>query len=193
QKILKELGGDFIFFPFSLHMEYEKLKEVFLVHKPDIVVNLAQQPSAPFSHKSRIHAVHTTRGNLIGTINMLYAIKETNPEVRLIQIGSMGEYNPAVGISIPEGKFDFAYKNGVIRDAIFPRAPGSVYHASKVASTYYIDCACKWWGLSATDIMQGVVFGNWTPEIEKTELHTRLDSDEAFGTVVNRFIIQALL
>ena len=190
--IFKSLG-DFTFYKHSLHEAYDILKEVFLLHKPDIVVNLAQQPSAPYSHKSRGHAEYTTISNLIGTLNILYAMREVSPNAKLIQIGSMGEYNPAIGVEIPEGIFDFPYNGSVVRDAIFPRAPGSIYHASKVASTYYIDCACKWWGLGATDIMQGVVYGNWTPEIEETKLHTRLDSDEAFGTVVNRFIVQVLL
>ena len=192
QQKFKEIG-DFVFYHNSIEKRYDNLKEVFLLHKPDIIVNLAQQPSAPFSLKSRLLAENTTVGNIIGTLNILYAMREVCPESSLIQIGSMGEYNPAVGIDIPEGKFDFEMNGKLIKDAIFPRAPGSFYHASKVASTYYLDCASKWWGLGITDIMQGVVFGNWTPEIEETGLQTRLDSDEAFGTVVNRFIIQALL
>jgi nucleoside-diphosphate-sugar epimerase len=98
-----------------------------------------------------------------------------------------------MGIPIPEGKFDMVYKGKLIEDVIFPRQPGSFYHASKVASTYYIDCACKWWGLNATDIMQGVVYGNWTSEIEKTGINSPLYSDEAFGTVVNRFIVQTII
>jgi len=191
-EIFKEIG-DFTFYSNSMEMEYDKLKEIFFLHKPDTVVNLAQQPSAPFSQKSRRHAVETTYGNLIGTLNVLYAIKETVPNTQLIQIGSMGEYNPALGIEIPEGIFDFKHDGIEIKNAIFPRLPGSYYHASKVASTYYIDCACRWWDLNATDIMQGPVFGNWTPEIEEFNLHTRLDSDECFGTVANRFIVQALL
>jgi nucleoside-diphosphate-sugar epimerase len=185
--------GDFTFFSHSLEKEYDRLSGVFSLHKPDIIVNLAQQPSAPYSHKSRKHAIETTYGNLIGTINILYAIKEVVPGSHLIQIGSMGEYNPAIGVDIPEGIFDFNWQGKVAKGAIFPRRPGSFYHCSKVASTYYIDAACRWWGIKATDIMQGVVFGNWTPEIEETGLHTRLDSDESFGTVVNRFIIQVLL
>jgi len=143
--------------------------------------------------KSREHAIEVTNNNISGTLNMLYAIKEYDPECHLIQIGSMGEYNPAMGIPIPEGKFDMTYKGKIIKNVIFPREPGSFYHASKVASTYYIDCACKWWGLRATDIMQGVVYGNWTFEIEKTGINSPLWSDEAFGTVVNRFIVQTII
>ena len=129
----------------------------------------------------------------MGTINVLYAIKETVSEAHLVHIGSMGEYDPAVNVDIPEGVFDFSYKGREAKTSIFPRRPGSIYHASKVASTYYIDCACRWWGMRATDIMQGVVYGGWTPEIEESDLNTRLDSDEAFGTVVHRFVIQTLI
>ncbi len=157
------------------------------------IVNLAQQPSAPFSMKSAGHAEDTTYNNLSGTVNVLYYMKEYTPKAHLIQIGSMGEYDHAAGTVIPEGTFDLTLGQHVAKNVIFPRRPGSFYHASKVASTYYIDAACRWWGLRATDIMQGVVFGNWTPEVIKYNSPTRLDSDECFGTVVNRFIIQAML
>jgi len=157
------------------------------------VVNLAQQPSAPFSFKSQQHAIDTTDNNIIGTLNVLFWMKENAPDVQLIQIGSMGEYDHAAGTDIPEGTFNLEYKGRLATDVIFPRRPGSFYHASKVASTYHIDAACRWWGLAATDIMQGVVYGNWTPEIEKYGTPTRLDSDECFGTVVNRFTVQAII
>jgi UDP-sulfoquinovose synthase len=157
------------------------------------VINLAQQPSAPFSFKSHMHAVETTDNNIIGTLNILFWMKEHAPNSHLIQIGSMGEYDHSAGTDIPEGTFDLEYKNRLAPNVIFPRRPGSFYHASKVASTYHIDCACRWWGLTATDIMQGVVYGNWTPETEKYGSPTRLDSDECFGTVVNRFIVQAIV
>jgi nucleoside-diphosphate-sugar epimerase len=182
-KLLKSIG-DFEFYPISLTSS----NAFFQTIKSDVIVNLAQQPSAPYSHKSKTHTIKTISNNLIGTIHIIYAIKEINPEAHLVQIGSMGEYDQSIGISIPEGTFEF---EGT--DCIFPRRPGSFYHASKVASTYYIDLACRIWGLGATDIMQGIVFGNWTPEIEETGINTRLDSDEAFGTVVNRFIVQAML
>jgi UDP-sulfoquinovose synthase len=138
--------------------------------KPDIIINLAQQPSAPYSHLSRKGAKDTTVNNLIGTLNVLYAIHETGIDTQLIQIGSMGEFDPVQNIAIPEW-----------------------YHASKVASTYYIDCACRWWGINATDIMQGIVYGMYTPEIDESKSYTRLDSDECFGTVVHRFVVQAIL
>jgi UDP-sulfoquinovose synthase len=193
-KVLAEYGDfEYGFLTMEDNNGYDNLCRLFKEHKVDIIVNLAQQPSAPYSHKSVEHNISTTQGNLIGTINLLHAINDVCPDTPLVQIGSMGEYNPATGAEIPEGVFDFPWKGNVVRNAIFPRSPGSFYHASKVASTYYIDFACRAWNLRATDIMQGVVFGNWTPEIKETGLQTRLDSDEAFGTVLNRFIIQALI
>ena len=192
--VFQELG-EFHFLAASLddEMDIEYIEGLFEEFKPGTVVNLAQNPSGPYSLISREHAVKVSQGNIIGNINILYLIKEHVPETHLINIGSMGEYNHATGLPIPEGKFDMSYSNGVIKGAIFPREPGSYYHASKVATTYYIDCACRWWGLNATDIMQGVVFGNWTPEIEKTRINSPLHSDEAFGTVVNRFVVQTLI
>lgn len=181
--------GDFVFMEGDLNYDYVLFENFFKDFKPDTIVNLAQQPSAPFSHKSRFHALSSFWNNSAGTINILHFIKEYCPEAKLVQIGSMGEYDHAMGVAIDEGTFHFREAGHVI----FPRRPGSFYHASKVAATYLIDCASRWWGLAATDIMQGVVYGNWTPEIEKYGSHTRLDSDEAFGTIVNRFVVQSML
>ena len=169
------------------------LNILFRDHKVDAIVNLAQQPSAPYSHKSRHHTLKTINKNTEGVINLLYMMREYCPEAHLVHIGTMGEYDPSVGVKIPEGFFKFWYKGRRSQESLFPRRPGSFYHASKVAATYYIDLACRAWGLRATDIMQGIVYGNWTPEIDDTGLHTRLDSDEAFGTILNRFIVQAWL
>lgn len=185
--------GDFSFHCFELESNYELLKDIMSSSDISAIVNLAQQPSAPYSHKSIEHTHRTTTGNLLGTVNVLYAMRDAAPNAHLIQIGSMGEYDPAVNVDIPEGLFEFEYKGRGASVSIFPRRPGSWYHASKVASTYYIDCACRWWGIRATDIMQGVVYGGWTPEIAENGLYSRLDSDEAFGTVVHRFLIQAII
>jgi len=171
----------------------DMFKDALPLGSPDVIVNLAQQPSAPFSLLNQEEASDTSINNLIGTLNVLYYMKEFAPDAHLIQIGSMGEYDHACGIDIAEGVFDMEFNGRIAKSVLFPRRPGSFYHASKVASTYYIDCACRWWGLRATDIMQGVVYGNWTPEIEMYNSPTRLDSDECFGTVVNRFIVQSVL
>ena len=191
--------GEFDFIECAIDSDIEKLEQTLQHHggrffgEIDIIVNLAQQPSAPFSLKSQQDAIETTYNNLIGTLNILYFMKKYAPKAHLIQIGSMGEYDHAAGIDIAEGTFDFEFRGRTAKNIIYPRRPGSFYHASKVASTYYIDAASRWWGIRATDIMQGVVYGNWTPEIEKHGSPTRLDTDECFGTVVNRFIVQAIL
>lgn len=184
--------GDFEFYETSIDAVHEDL-EFLAGEKPLAFVNLAQQPSAPYSFKTKDHARSTTENNLLGTLNVLYYLKDNSPRTHLIQIGSMGEYDHSAGTTIHEGTFDLIIDDRVAPNSIFPRRPGSFYHASKVAATYYMDCACRWWGLQATDIMQGVVYGNWTPEIEKYKCPTRLDTDEAFGTVVNRFVVQSLL
>ena len=191
--------GQFDFIECAIDSDIEKLEKALQHHdgefcgQIDVIVNLAQQPSAPFSLKTQQDAVETTYNNLIGTLNILYYMKRFAPNAHLIQIGSMGEYDHAAGIDIAEGVFDFEFRGREAKNVIYPRRPGSFYHASKVASTYYIDAASRWWGIRATDIMQGVVYGNWTPEIDQYKEPTRLDSDECFGTVVNRFIVQALL
>lgn len=188
-----EKFGDYKFQYLEVDREYYNLENIIKVFDPFVVVNLAQQPSAPFSQISKVHTVDTTINNLVGTINIAYAINEVNKDIQLIAIGSMGEYNPAVGIDIPEGIFDMEYMGKVVENAIFPRSGGSFYHCSKIASTYYLEYIYRIWDMKITDIMQGVVFGNWTPEIEETKLHTRLDSDDCFGTAVNRFIVQNIL
>jgi nucleoside-diphosphate-sugar epimerase len=196
ERILKmKEFGDYDSFEINIegYDSYDLLKEIIKKFEPETIVNLAQQPSAPFSHKSRKNSYETTFGNVLGTLNIIHAIEETNPNIHYISIGSMGEYDPSVGIRIPEGFFDFEYVGKTIKNVIYPRRPGSYYHCSKVASTYFIDCACRFYGLKATDIMQGVVYGAWTPEIEETGLNTRLDTDESFGTAFNRFIVQAII
>ena len=188
---MKKYDSIYDFLRMDITTEYDLLLRLIKEFQPGTIVNLAQQPSAPFSHISRKHCMSTVNNNINGTLNCLYAIKEINPDIQLIQIGSMGEYDQSSGVDIEEGTFDFQHNGKVAKNAIYPRRAPSMYHGSKIASTYFIDLAVRSWGLNVTDIMQGVVYGNWTSEIEETGLQTRLDVDEAFGTVINRFIIQA--
>jgi UDP-sulfoquinovose synthase len=193
QSQINMYGDNFILYEFSINNEYEFLLNLVRGFQPHTIVNLAQQPSAPFSHISRAHTIESIRNNEDGTLNCLYAIKESDKNIHLIQIGSMGEYDQSMGVDIQEGVFDFEHNGRVAKNVIYPRRSPSFYHSSKISSTYFIDLAVRCWDISATDIMQGVVYGNWTPEIESTGMDTRLDGDEAFGTVLNRFIIQALI
>lgn len=184
--------GNYTFYNYTTVSE-TAIRHLFRSHKIDTVVNLAQQPSAPYSQISNNHAIRTNTNNVNGVINLLWAIRKTNPDIHLVHIGTMGEYDPSVGVRIPEGKFRFWHGFRRSKESLFPRRPGSFYHTSKVAATYYIDFACRIWNMRATDIMQGVVYGNWTEEIDEFGLHTRFDSDEAFGTVFNRFVVQCAI
>jgi nucleoside-diphosphate-sugar epimerase len=162
-------------------------------YKPSTIINLAHQPSGPFSMSSYETCRDTTWNNLQGTLNLLWAIKENCPNCHYITIGSTGEYDHNLNIDIEEGVFRFEHNGRMSGECIYPRRPTSFYHTSKVASTYYIDGAARWWNIKSTDIQQSIVFGAFTPEIEEFNSPTRLDSDEAFGTVLNRFIVQAVL
>ena len=184
--------GDFEFRNISIHLDYDALADFIQPYDIDTIINLAQQPSAPFSMKSRDHAIETLENNNNGTLNILYLMKEYCSNAHLVQIGTMGEYGTP-DVDIPEGTFDLEFRGRVAKDVLFPRCPASWYHASKVHSTYLIDAGYRWWDINATDIMQGVLYGNWTPEIEKYNSPTRLDSDESFGTAINRFTVQALV
>jgi len=185
--------GEFVWFSNDTAMLYDPIYEAIEKYKPATIFNLANQPSAPYSHIDNYHCMVTATTNIFSTMNVIWAMKEHVPDAHLIQIGSMGEYDPNINIDIEEGLFSFKHKGRKSKESLFPRRPGSFYHASKVCASYYLDAAGRFWGLKSTDIMQGVVYGNWTPEIEETGLETRLDTDEAFGTVVNRFAVQSLM
>jgi UDP-sulfoquinovose synthase len=165
---------------------------VFKEFRPDTVIHYGEQPSAPYSMIDRNHAVATQRNNVEGTLNVLYAMRDIIPEAHLIKLGTMGEYGTP-NIDIEEGFIEIAHKGR--RDSLpFPKLPGSMYHLSKVHDSHNIHFACRVWGLKATDLNQGVVYGIRTDE---TDLHqalcTRFDYDEVFGTVLNRFCVQAVI
>lgn len=156
----------------------------------DTVINLAHQPSGPYSQISSLHAEDTLKNNILGTNKLLWLIKENCPDAHYITIGSTGEYSHTLGIPIEEGYFTM---NGSSEMSIFPRRTNSLYHASKIASTYITDALSRMWNIKSTDIMQAIVFGSYTDEINESKLYTRFDTDEAFGTVCNRFMLQAIL
>lgn len=191
-RILREMG-DFIPHIVDIHKEDKIIDYYIEQYKPGTVINLAHMPSAPYSQMDLDHSNHTLINNIIGTNNILWAIKNHTPCSHYITIGSTGEYSHYSNIDIEEGTFKFEHNGRQSELCIFPRAPGSVYHMSKVGSTYLIDFLTRTWKLRCTDVMQAVVFGGYTPEIIESKSPTRLDSDEAFGTVLNRFVVQALL
>ena len=159
---------------------------------PDAVVHFAEQRAAPYSMIDRAHAVYTQHNNVIGTLNLLYAIAETNPDIHLVKLGTMGEYGTP-NIDIEEGWLDIEH-NGRKERVLFPKRPGSFYHLSKVHDSHNIEFACRNWGLRSTDLNQGVVYGQQTSQTASDpRLSTRFDYDSVFGTVLNRFVIQAVL
>jgi UDP-sulfoquinovose synthase len=160
--------------------------------RPEAVVNYGQQASAPYSMASREQAVETQYGNVIGNLNLLFAIRDHVPDCHLVKLGTMGEYGQP-NIDIEEGYIEIEHKGR--RDNLpFPKLPASLYHCSKVHDSTNIHFACRTWGLRATDLNQGVVYGIETDETAGDErLITRFDYDEVFGTVLNRFCLQAVI
>jgi UDP-sulfoquinovose synthase len=168
------------------------LDEVVAETKPEVVVHYGQQASAPFSMLSRERAVETQHANVIGNLNLLFAMRDHVPDAHLVKLGTMGEYGQP-DIDIEEGYIEIEHKGR--RDTLpFPKLPGSLYHCSKVHDSTNIHFACRTWGLRATDLNQGVVYGVETEETARDErLVTRFDYDELFGTVLNRFCVQAVV
>jgi UDP-sulfoquinovose synthase len=170
--------------------DYDFIAEVIEQFAPDAIVHFAQQRSAPFSMIDRAHAITTQVPNLVGTLNVLFAIKAHAPRCHLVKLGTMGEYGTP-NIDIEEGFLEIEH-NGRKDTLPYPKQPGSFYHLSKVHDSHNIAFACRVWGLRATDLNQGVVYGVRTPETDLNEaLINRLDYDEIFGTALNRFCVQA--
>jgi len=159
---------------------------------PEAVVHFAEQRSAPYSMIDRAHCVYTQVNNVVGTLNVLYAIAEHNPAIHLVKLGTMGEYGTP-NIDIEEGFIEITHKGRT--DVLpYPKQPGSFYHLSKVHDSHNIQFACRIWGLRATDLNQGVVYGQETDETTMhRDLATRFDYDGVFGTVLNRFCVQAVI
>lgn len=171
---------------------YEFLKGALHKFEPEAIVHFGEQRSAPFSMIDREHAVLTQVNNVVGTLNLLYAMREDFPNSHLVKLGTMGEYGTP-NIDIEEGYITIEH-NGRKDTLPYPKQPGSMYHLSKVHDSHNIHFACRIWGLRATDLNQGVVYGVLTEETGMDELLiNRLDYDGVFGTALNRFCIQAAI
>ncbi len=159
---------------------------------PDAIVHFAEQRSAPYSMIDLAHASYTQHNNIIGNLNVMFAIASVNPDIHLVKLGTMGEYGTP-NIDIEEGWLEIEH-NGRTDRMLYPKRPGSFYHLSKVHDSHNIEFGCRIWGLRATDLNQGVVYGQQTPQTARDpRLATRFDYDAVFGTVLNRFVIQAVL
>lgn len=181
-----------------IDFEYGDVRDYGFVHhvlekyKPDTVVHLGEQSSAPYSMMNVDNAVFTQTNNIVGTLNVLHAIHKIVPRCHLVKMGSMGEYGTP-NIPIPEGSFEVEYKGR--KDVLpFPkRAFTDWYHWSKVHDSGNIMLGCEIWGLRSTDVMQGIVYGTRTKEIVNDSLLSRFDFDSFCGTILNRFCAQAVL
>jgi UDP-sulfoquinovose synthase len=183
----KEIGvteGDLV--------EWGVTEQVFRDFRPEAIVHYGEMPSAPYSMRDREHAVFTQQNNVINTLNVLWAMREFAPDSHLVKLGTMGEYGTP-NIDIEEGYLDVEH-NGRRDTVLFPKLPGSFYHLSKVHDSANIHFACRIWGIRATDLNQGVVYGIETDETKLDDrLATRFDYDDVFGTALNRFCVQAVI
>jgi len=166
--------------------------DVVVDFQPDTIIHYGEQPSAPWSMRSVDHAVTTQQNNVVGSLKLLWAMRDHAPNAHLVKLGTMGEYGTP-NIDIEEGFIEITH-NGRTDVLPFPKMPGSLYHLSKVHDSHNIHFACRVWGLRCTDLNQGVVYGIETPEMQMDErLLTRYDYDQAFGTALNRFCVQAVI
>ncbi len=186
----RELTGNTIIWHHLDLCDHKALEAFMAEFVPEAVVHLAEQRSAPFSMIDRDHAVRTQVNNIVGNLNLMFAIHEHAPDCHLVKLGTMGEYG-CPNIDIEEGYLTIEH-NGRTDTLPYPKVPHSFYHLSKVADSQNIHFGTRIWGMRATDLNQGVVYGNQT---EDTMLHpdlmTRLDFDSIWGTALNRFCVQA--
>ena len=191
-RVWQQLTGNLIELYVGDVTDYDFLASTIRSFEPDAIVHFAEQRAAPYSMIERKHAVFTQVNNVVGTLNLLFALRELQPDCHLVKLGTMGEYGTP-NIDIEEGYIEIEHKGR--RDVLpFPKQPGSFYHLSKVHDSHNIMFACKIWGLRATDLNQGVVYGTTTDEVAMDEaLLNRFDYDEVFGTVLNRFCVQAAI
>ena len=156
-------------FEIGTTLNFKKLRHLLKKFKPDAIIHLGEQASAPYSMQSQKNSYSTQQNNVLGTLNLLWAMKEVCPNAHLIKLGSMTVYG-SPKTKIPESGKPYPYD------------PASLYHTSKAADSINVRKCAYWWNLRTTDIHQGVVYGHI--------YDTRFDYDQCFGTVLNRFIAQ---
>jgi UDP-sulfoquinovose synthase len=171
--------------------QWEFISQVFQECLPDAVIHYAEQPSAPYSMLSRKAATLTINNNIGVTANVIFAVREYCPDAHVIKLGTMGEYGTP-NIDIEEGWIDIDHKGREGR-FLYPRQAGSLYHTTKIMDTDLLWYYVRMWDLRVTDLMQGPVYGIFTNESSQDDrLLTLFSYDELFGTVLNRFIVQAV-
>ncbi|MEJ2731694.1 MAG: NAD-dependent epimerase/dehydratase family protein [Deltaproteobacteria bacterium] len=171
--------------------EWDFVAEVFEKFDPQAVVHYAEQPSAPYSMLNRKAAALTLQNNLSVTGNVIFAVRELCPHAHIVKLGTMGEYGTP-DIDIEEGWLEVEH-NGRQHRFLYPRQAGSLYHTTKIMDTDLLWFYVRTWGLRVTDLMQGPVYGIFTDETERdNRLLPYFNYDEIFGTVLNRFVAQAV-
>jgi UDP-sulfoquinovose synthase len=175
----------------DIYRESDLMNEICKSWQPHAIVHYAEQPSAPYSMITRDAASFTQSNNVIGNLNVMFAMREHAPDAHLIKLGTMGEYGTP-NIDIEEGWLE-VHHNGRSDRMLFPKRPASLYHCSKVHDSVNLEFACRNWGLRVTDLNQGVVYGFETDEMryDPEFLRTSFHYDDVFGTVLNRFTVQA--
>jgi UDP-sulfoquinovose synthase len=190
-KIWEKITGKRINIHVGDATNYAFLLKIFKEYKPDTVVHYAEQPSAPYSMINQEKAAFTLQNNLISTLNIVYAVKEANRDCHIIKLGTMGEYGTP-NIDIEEGWLEINHK-GKKDKFLFPRQASSLYHTTKIQDTDMLWFYVRTWGIRVTDLMQGPVYGISTDEADRdSQLVPNFHYDEVFGTVLNRFVVQAV-
>ncbi|MBI1237293.1 MAG: NAD-dependent epimerase/dehydratase family protein [Alphaproteobacteria bacterium] len=195
----KEVSGkDIRFVDLNVGKDYQELLDLILKEKPDSIVHFAEQRAAPYSMKSARHKRYTVDNNLNATNDVLAAIVESGLDIHLVHLGTMGVYGyGTAGMKIPEGYLNVKIETpqGLIdTEILYPANPGSIYHMTKTQDALFFHFYNKNDGLKITDLHQGIVWGTQTEETRKDErLINRFDYDGDYGTVLNRFLMQAAI
>jgi UDP-sulfoquinovose synthase len=199
-RIWKEVTGKTLrFHLLDLAKEYERLKSWLVDNKPDAIIHFAEQRAAPYSMKTDRHKVYTVNNNVSATHNLLAAVVESGIDPHIVHLGTMGVYGySSVGAAIPEGYLDVEIENleGEKKELeiLYPTKPGSVYHMTKSLDQILFQFYAQNDGLRITDLHQGIVWGTHTEQTRRDEqLINRFDYDGDYGTVLNRFLIQAAI
>ncbi len=199
-KAWKEVSGKQIqFYNFNIAKEYDRLLNLFCTYRPDVVIHFAEQRAAPYSMKSGRQKRYTVDNNLNGTHNVLCAIVESGVDIHVVHLGTMGVYGyGTAGMKIPEGYLDIQVVTDtgkvIQKQILHPADPGSVYHMTKTQDQLFFYYYNKNDQVRVTDLHQGVVWGTNTEETKKdSRLINRFDYDGDYGTVLNRFLMQAAI
>lgn len=199
-RIWKETTGETLHFHLlDIAKDYQRLRQWLATEKPDAIIHFAEQRAAPYSMKSDIHKTYTVNNNVGATHNLLTAMVETGIDAHLVHLGTMGVYGySTVGAAIPEGYLHVEVEkldgDKAELEILYPTRPGSVYHMTKSLDQILFQFYAQNDGLRITDLHQGIVWGTHTDQTRRHEqLINRFDYDGDYGTVLNRFLIQAAI